>query len=111
MDEARPAQGEAVVVKVKGVPVKATYLGWSDQYNLAVVDVGGTKLYRKLFNDLVPTAAPETVFTPQSTVPDGRAEFHSGTYHIFDTAGKLKATFAAPALPRPIPVPDDGGDD
>jgi len=42
--------GDPVTVKVQGEIVNATYQGWSDKYQMAIVDHNGTRLYRKLQN-------------------------------------------------------------
>jgi hypothetical protein len=44
------AIGAEVQIKVQGEIVNATYSGWSDKYQLAIVDYNGTRLYRKLQN-------------------------------------------------------------
>lgn len=49
--------GSPVTVKVQGEIVTATYQGWSDKYNLAIVDVDGQRMYRKLQSDASPRRA------------------------------------------------------
>ena len=95
MEDPKLNQGDPVVVKINGVPVKATYLAWSEKYNLAVVDVGGKKLYRKLFTGLEPQKLPDPDQQPQVAAPSsdpryGRVELHSDGYHHFDGEGKFK---------------------
>lgn len=41
-------QGQEVTVRVKGVPVTARYVGWSETYKMAIVEYEGKKLYRKI---------------------------------------------------------------
>jgi hypothetical protein len=53
--------GSQVTVKVQGEMVTATYAGWSDKYNMAIVEVGGSRMYRKIQDEgrgSVRTAAP-----------------------------------------------------
>lgn len=40
--------GQQVQVKVQGEQVTAIYRGWSDQYNMAIVEYNGKRLYRKI---------------------------------------------------------------
>lgn len=41
-------EGQEVTVKVQGQPVTAKYVGWSEQYKMAIVEYDGKRLYRKL---------------------------------------------------------------
>jgi hypothetical protein len=56
--------GSPVTVKVQGEVVNATYQGWSDKYSLAIVEVNGQRLYRKLQNS--PTSSKQTVVPKKS---------------------------------------------
>lgn len=44
------AQGSPCVVKIDGELTPATYVDWSDKYNLPIVMVGGRKMYRKIID-------------------------------------------------------------
>jgi hypothetical protein len=44
--------GQLVTVNVKGEPVQAKYLGWSEAYNMPIVEVAGKRLYRKIQDTL-----------------------------------------------------------
>lgn len=45
---AQYTEGQDVTVKVNGEPVTAKYVGWSEAYNMAIVEHNGKKLYRKI---------------------------------------------------------------
>lgn len=51
--------GSPVFVKINGEITPATYVDWSDKYNLPIVMVNGRKMYRKIF-DAAKTNAPRT---------------------------------------------------
>lgn len=44
------AQGSPCVVKIDGELTPATYVDWSDKYNLPIVMVGGRRMYRKIID-------------------------------------------------------------
>lgn len=49
--------GSPVFVKINGEITPATYVDWSDKYNLPIVTVDGRRMYRKIF-DAAKTDAP-----------------------------------------------------
>lgn len=49
--------GSPVSVKINGEITPATYVGWSDKYNLPIVAVGGRKMYRKIIERVNVVAA------------------------------------------------------
>jgi hypothetical protein len=44
------ATGSPCAVKINGEFTPATYVDWSDRYNLPIVMVGGRRMYRKIFD-------------------------------------------------------------
>jgi hypothetical protein len=58
--------GSPVTVKVQGEIVNGTYQGWSEKYGLAIVEVNGQRLYRKLQNGSSPASPKQTVVPKKS---------------------------------------------
>lgn len=44
------ATGSLVAVKINGEFTPATYVDWSDKYNLPIVTVNGRRMYRRIFD-------------------------------------------------------------
>ena len=44
------ATGSPCAVKINGEFTPATYVDWSDKYNLPIVMVGGRRMYRRIFD-------------------------------------------------------------
>jgi len=66
------ATGSSCAVKINGEFTPATYVGWSDKYNLPIVTIDGRRMYRKIFDAdgtgclrARPAAAPK----PDKSVP------------------------------------------
>lgn len=55
------AIGSSVTVKVQGEIVTASYQGWSDKYNMAIVDYNGQRMYRKLQGNVGPRKAASSI--------------------------------------------------
>ncbi len=68
--------GSSVTVKVQGEIVTATYQGWSDKYNLAIVDVDGQRMYRKL-------QGGTTSRRPSNVIPMKKSRFDINTRFDF----------------------------
>ncbi len=84
-----PAPGTPVVVKISGVPTPAKYHGWSEKYNMPLVEVGG-KILPRAFKPTDAATPPPTsaVITPskkltESGMPEDTDEAEwSGSYCI-----------------------------
>lgn len=68
--------GSPVTVKVQGEIVTATYQGWSEKYNLAIVDVDGQRMYRKL-------QGGTTSRRPSNVIPMKKSRFDINTRFNF----------------------------
>lgn len=73
--------GSTVQVKLNGAPVTATYVEWSDRYNMAVVDYQGRRMPRKVLavtamrTAVFDEAAPDAAIPAATTMPPINVRF------------------------------------
>lgn len=68
--------GSPVTVKVQGEIVTATYQGWTEKYNMAIVEFNGQRMYRKLQNGAAVSRRPSNIIPMKKSRFDINTRFN-----------------------------------